>query len=89
MGRLISPPKPSAPQQVVYVPAPAAAKPVATPVASADTPPPEPTDAEASVERAENLLRRNRSRLGTVLTGFRGVLDQNSLAAPRKTLLGE
>ena len=89
MGRLISPPKPSAPQQVVYVPAPPAAAPATAPAASAAAEPPEPTDAEASVERAENLLRRNRSRLGTVLTGFRGVLDQNALAAPRKTLLGE
>ncbi len=87
MGRLISPSRPSAPQQVVYVPAPAAS----TPAPAAETPATEtpPTEAEVSTQRAESLLRRNRSRLGTVLTSFRGVLDQNTLTAPRKTLLGE
>ncbi len=87
MGRLISPSKPSLPQ-VVYVPstpAPVTPAPPAAPAAEA----PEKTEQEVATEKAENLLRRNRSRLGTVLTSFRGVLDQNTLAAPRKTLLGE
>ena len=93
MGRLVSPPKPkSSPQRVVYVAAPATPSP-ASPASSspADTTPPEPdkTEEQISAEKAENLLRRNRSRLGTVLTSFRGILGQNNIAAPRKILLGE
>ncbi|MCB9996624.1 MAG: hypothetical protein H6869_09330 [Rhodospirillales bacterium] len=38
--------------------------------------------------REDNLLRRSRGRLGTVLTGFSGVLSQAARAG-RKTLLGE
>jgi hypothetical protein len=34
------------------------------------------------------LLERNRGAYGTVLTGFRGLLGQNTATA-RKTLLGE
>ena len=64
-------------QQVVYTP---------TPTAQTTT---EPTEEENLAERAENILKRSRSRIGTVLTGFQGVLSQNELVAPRKTLLGE
>ncbi len=39
-------------------------------------------------EREENLLRRNRGFLGTILTGFQGVLSDTK-EQPRKTLLGE
>lgn len=42
--------------------------------------------------RQESLLRRSRGRLGTVFTGFRGLLSEvnNSEAgSARKTLLGE
>jgi hypothetical protein len=39
--------------------------------------------------RAENILRRSRSSLGTVLTSFRGILSENSSAPQRKSLLGE
>ena len=66
-------------QQVVYVPA----------STSTDTSVTEPSEEESLAERAENILKRSRSRLGTVLTGFKGVLSQNDLVASRKTLLGE
>lgn len=45
-----------------------------------------PTPAQ---QREQNLLGRQRSRLGTILTGFRGILAPNDSGAQRKTLLGE
>ena len=42
--------------------------------------------------RSDNLLRRQRGRAGTILTGFRGLSDAGFAArgvAGRKTLLGE
>ena len=46
-----------------------------------------PTQAE---QREKNLLGRSRSRIGTILTGFRGILAPNSHTdSTRKTLLGE
>ena len=39
--------------------------------------------------RKDNLLRRNRGRIGTIRTGFRGLLSQGIFDKPRKTLLGE
>jgi hypothetical protein len=88
MGRLISPSKPkaSAPQIVYYTPSPVATP---APSGSTSTVDQEKTQEQIATEKAENLLRRNRSRLGTVLTSFRGVLSQNDLASSRKTLLGE
>lgn len=77
-GRSKAPSQPV--QQVVYVPAP-----TTTPTEQV----PEPTQEETLTNRAENILRRSRSRLGTVLTGFQGILSQNDLVAPRKTLLGD
>ena len=74
-GRPKSPTQPV--QQVIYVP---------------QNPSPQesgPTDKEVQEARAENILKRSRSHLGTVLTGFRGILTQNDLTVPRKTLLGE
>lgn len=45
---------------------------------------------DTSKQRSDNLLRRQRGRFGTVLTGFRGVLSQKSDSSnSRKTLLGE
>jgi hypothetical protein len=45
-----------------------------------------PTPAE---QREKNLLSRSRSRIGTILTGFRGILAPNDTDSQRKTLLGE
>lgn len=66
-------------QQIIYVPTPTNT----TPITSG------PTEQETLALRAENVLKRSRSRLGTVLTGFKGVLSQNEMVSPRKTLLGE
>lgn len=90
MGRLISPSRPSTPQVVYYAPQPDPA-PAPTPTGqnSGGTDEPEKTPEQVETEKAENLLRRNRSRLGTVLTSFRGILSQNDLSSARKTLLGE
>lgn len=46
-------------------------------------------DQDQSAARAENLLRRNRGRTGTVLTGFTGLLAPENVEPRRKTLLGE
>ncbi|MFA5592592.1 MAG: hypothetical protein WC989_04680 [Micavibrio sp.] len=40
-------------------------------------------------EREKTLLGRTRSRLGTILTGFRGILAPSETQSQRKTLLGE
>lgn len=74
-----------APVQTVYVPAPT----VSTPTPETT---PTPTDEQIKTQsRTDNLLRRVRGTLGTVLTGFRGVLGltNDTNASPRKNLLGE
>lgn len=40
-------------------------------------------------QREKNLLSRTRSRVGTILTGFRGILAPSDTQGQRKTLLGE
>ena len=40
-------------------------------------------------QREKNLLGRSRSRIGTILTGFRGILAPKDSETQRKTLLGE
>ncbi len=87
MGNITN--KPKAPAQVVYVPQPVYQTPTETSNNNNNTggDNPAPTVAE---QREKSLLSRNRSRLGTILTGFRGLLaplsNENS---QRKTLLGE
>lgn len=80
--------RPKAPkQEVVYVP-----QYVYTP-----TQPPtggEPTGSGNELptpeqQREKSLLSRSRSRLGTILTGFRGILAPSENENQRKTLLGE
>ncbi len=52
--------------------------------------PQKPTQSEiARQTREENLLRRNRGSLSTILTGFDGFLDDDKNQQPQKTLLGE
>lgn len=86
MGSISS--RPSVPStQVVYVPAPATSQ---TPLSSTQAEEDTPSDEELAAEsRRENLLRRNRGRFGTILSGFRGVFTQAGNASGRKTLLGE
>ena len=43
----------------------------------------------ATHHRIEALLQRNRGRLGTILTGFRGILSPSEAQPRRKSLLGE
>ena len=90
MGSLASRPKVPAnqPVQYVYVPATSSYTPPANAI---DTPAatPSPSDEEVQVNaRSANLLQRRRGRLGTVLTSFRGLLN-DTVRGARKTLLGE
>ncbi|NCO02701.1 MAG: hypothetical protein GW903_00745 [Alphaproteobacteria bacterium] len=81
MGSLTKRPKvPTAPQPVVI--APSVQAPVDTGLSEDD---------ERAQVRQESLLRRSRGRLGTVFTGFQGLLSEVSTAdtTARKTLLGE
>lgn len=48
-----------------------------------------PATPTASEQREKNLLDRSRSRLGTILTGFTGILSPKDNDGQRKTLLGE
>ena len=83
-------PRPKAPpptiiQQVAPPPPPAA------PAPTPDPAPAEPTPQEVLEKRESSLLRRSRGRLGTVRTGFRGLISRahESENRPRKILLGE
>jgi hypothetical protein len=82
MGDITDRPKAPKPQtvyipQYVYTPAPST---------NNNDPDPQPT---AEQQREKNLLSRSRSRLGTILTGFRGILAPSESENQRKTLLGE
>ena len=46
-------------------------------------------DVIAQQKRAKNILSSGRGRIGTIKTGFRGILDEKDLTPRRKTLLGE
>lgn len=87
MGSLASRPKAPAvaPVQYVYMPA-ASSSPAAAPT-PVSAPVPSDDDAQAAA-RSQNLLERRRGRLGTVLTSFRGLLN-DGVSGVRKTLLGE
>lgn len=81
--------RPKAPEpQIVYVPQYVTQTSSTVASTSADS------NVEESVstpekEREKGLLSRSRSRLGTILTGFRGILAPNEAQSQRKTLLGE
>jgi len=86
MGSLAS--RPKAPStQVAYVPQ------TTTTTASTDTSTTDTSADSAQTTAAEvrktNLLSSARSRLGTVQTSFRGLLDLATGNTTRKTLLGE
>ena len=105
MGSLASRPKVpsySASPQVVYVPAPTASSPSTTNTSTsqsaggsnvdAGTDSTQVTSEVAKEVREDNLLRRSRGRLSTVLTGFKGILSDTANTATssqRKSLLGE
>lgn len=78
--------RPKAPsQQVVYVPQYVYQDVPSSGGVSGETPK-TPTSSE---QREKNLLDRSRSRLGTILTGFTGILSPKDNDGQRKTLLGE
>lgn len=85
--------RPKAPKpQVVYVPQYVYQTPTPSPSApsgegqggAGQNPAPTPEQ-----QREKNLLSRGRSRIGTILTGFRGILSPREQDTQRKTLLGE
>lgn len=92
MGDIKGRPK-APPTQVVYVPQYVYESPA--PTSGNGTPP--ATDGGAATpetptpgqQREKNLLSRARSRIGTILTGFRGILAPADNNTQRKTLLGE
>lgn len=81
--------RPKAPEpQIVYVPQ------YITQTPTQPTPTPTENSGDEGVlspekEREKSLLSRSRSRLGTILTGFRGILTPSETQSQRKTLLGE
>ncbi len=89
MGSLASRPSVPSVQPVIIQQAPLPT----TTVTTSDTPNEENiaiADAEnASEARRTSLLGRDRSRFGTILTGFRGLLGTADNAPRRNTLLGE
>ncbi len=87
MGSLASRPKVPTQSQVVFV-----AQSASGTTSGSTTEPPENTpspEETASEVRRQSLLGRERSRFGTVQTGFRGLLGISDNNAQRKTLLGE
>ena len=89
MGSLTSGPKISSPPQVVYISQPSAA-PTASSNTGGENPASVASAEETSAEiRTQNLLDRERSRFGTIQTGFRGLLGLSDNSEQRKTLLGE
>jgi hypothetical protein len=80
MGSLTSRPKISTTQSTSVQPS-ASAETVTTVT--------EASPEETAKTRAENVLRRSRSTIGTVLTSFKGILGENNAIPQRKSLLGE
>lgn len=81
MGNVTDRPKAPSPQ-IIYVPQPVyqTGNQNETPTDTTPTP---------AQQREKTLLSRGRSRLGTILTGFRGILAPLETDSKRKTLLGE
>lgn len=93
MAALTATPK-APPRRIVTVPsapAPAPASPHVTEPESQTAPDGEIGDGGggASQDRESLILKQGRGRAGTVLTGFRGLLDPADFRPRRKTLLGE
>lgn len=93
MGSISSRPAVPSQPQVVYVPAPASTPTTtastSTSSSSSETASSQNEGLSASEARTAGLLQRDRSRFGTITTGFRGLLSQITNGNQRKTLLGE
>lgn len=85
MGNITDKPKAPSPQ-VIYMPQtsyePASGNSGSNDNTSGATP-------SAAEMREKSLLSRSRSKIGTIMTGFRGLLTPLTGDAQRKTLLGE
>jgi len=90
MGSLVLPSKaPSSPTTIIQSVPTSTVSTVAQTSSTASEETSQSSDVLASEARSESLLRRNRGRLGTILTGFNGVLSDKTSTTQRKTLLGE
>ncbi len=78
--------RPKAPKIVYYQPAPVYTPPSAAPVTPAED---DKTPEAVQQEKENNLLRRARGGISTVLNGFRGLLSSADGSGQRKSLLGE
>jgi hypothetical protein len=88
MGSLASRPKTPDVTPVQYVYVPTTSSYTAAPSNPA-APTPSASDEEAKANaRNQNLLERRRGTIGTVLTSFRGLLN-DTVSGTRKALLGE
>lgn len=85
MGSLGSQTVAPPPPQVINT----ATLPQTTPAVSTPTVDKPTAEEQAAETRRTTLLQRDRSRFGTILTGFRGLLSTNTNNTERKTLLGE
>lgn len=83
MGSLTSRPKVPTSRPVQIISAPTAAAPAPDPQSNDDT------AADAQELRRQSLLGRDRGRLGTIATSFRGPLGLGDAENQKKTLLGE
>lgn len=82
--------RPKAPKtQVVYVPKYVYSNPPAPSSGNTDNGGDDDTPLTPEQQREKNLLSRSRSRIGTIMTGFRGILAPTETQDQRKTLLGE
>lgn len=93
MGDITGRPK-TPQQQVVYVPQYIQTPAPTTNTSSSSSPSGSTTSGgeqpTPEQQREKNLLTRPRSRIGTILTGFRGILaPSNESDQQKKTLLGE
>lgn len=92
MGDITGRPKAPSPQ-VVYVPQYVYTNTGGTTTSSGSTNNNETSNESTPItpeqQREQTLLSRSRSRIGTILTGFRGILAPAESQGQRKTLLGE
>lgn len=88
MGDITGRPKAPA-QQVVYVPQYVYTNTPSTGTNVDSEGADDPATMTPEQQRENNLLSRSRSRVGTILTGFRGILSPSDTQGQRKTLLGE
>ena len=87
MGSMTSRPKLPPVQQPMFISVPTSMPAPATPMPPAAQEYGAANDNPAK-QRAASLLNRDRGRLGTIMTGFRGLLSSGN-GIGRKTLLGE